>query len=168
MIHLRIVLEEMGGDLRNVFRMILERRRIDAHDIDAVVEILAEFALGDHLAEILMGGEDEAGPQRDEAVAAQAAELALLQNAQELDLGVEAEFADFVQEEGAVAGLLEEAFAGAYGAGEGAFLVAEELGFDQSFRDRAAGNGDERDDWRGSRDCEWRGRSVPCRCRSRR
>ena len=90
-----------------------------------------------------MGGEDEPGAQRNKLVAAQAAELHLLQNAQQLDLGEEAQVADFVEEEGAVAGLLEVAFAGAHRAGEGAFFVAEEFGFNQGFGDGAAGDGDE-------------------------
>ena len=126
----------------NVFGALLERGRIDSHYVDAVVEILAELAFGDQLAEVLVGGEDEAGAQGNEPVAAQAVELPLLQDAQELDLSEEAEVADFVEEERAVAGLLEVAFAGADGAGEGAFFVAEKLGFDESFGDGAAGDGD--------------------------
>ena len=93
-----------------------------------------------------------------ELAGAEAAELHLLQDAQQLDLGEEAEVADFVEEERAVGGLLEVAFASADGAGEGAFLVAEELGFNEGFRNGAAGDGDEGLGWSGRRDCEWRGR----------
>ena len=105
-----------------------------------------------------MGGEDQAGAQRDEAVAAEAAELALLQDAEQFDLGGQAEFADFVQEHGAVARLFEAAFASAHGAGEGAFFVAEELGFDQGFGDGAAGDGHEGMAGADRRGCGWRGR----------
>ncbi len=137
----------MAGDERNIFGTFLKRRCLDAHDIDAVVEVLTELAFGDELGEILVGGEDKARAQRGELAGAEAAELHLLQNAEQLDLGEEAEVADFVEEKRAAAGLLEVAFAGADGAGEGAFLVAEELGFDQGFRDGAAGDGDERRFW---------------------
>ena len=82
--------------------------------------------------------------KRDEAVAAQAAELHLLQHAQQLDLGKEAEVADFIEEEGAVAGLLEVAFAGADRSGKCALLVAEQLGFNEGFRNGAAGDGHKR------------------------
>ena len=75
-------------------------------------------------------------------VGAEAAEFHLLQNAEEFDLGEEAQVADFIEEERAVAGLLKVAFAGADGAGESAFLVAEELGFNQGFRNGAAGDSD--------------------------
>ena len=77
-----------------------------------------------------MGGEDQARPQRDELVAAQAVEFHLLQNAQQLDLREEAQVADFIQEQRAVAGLLEVAFARPDGAGERALFMPEQLGFD--------------------------------------
>ena len=59
---------------------------VNPHNVDAVVEVLPEFALSDHFAEVLMGGKDKRGPQRDKTVAAKAAELTLLENAQEFDL----------------------------------------------------------------------------------
>ena len=52
--------------------------------------------------------------------------------------------ADFVQEQGAVIGLLELADVPGGGAGEAALLVAEELAFDQLRRHRGAIQGDER------------------------
>ena len=110
-------------------------RGLNAHHVDAVEEILAEFAFGHQLGRVLMGGEDQTGAQRDQAVAAQAVELHLLQNAQQLDLGEEAQIADLIQEERAVGGLLEIAFARAHRAGESAFLMAKELGLDQGFRE---------------------------------
>ena len=60
--------------------------------------------------------------------------------AQELDLGEEAQLSDFIQEDGAFPGLLEIALARPDRPGEGSFLVAEQLGLDQSFRDCAAGH----------------------------
>jgi hypothetical protein len=44
--------------------------------------------------------------------------------------------ADLVEEERAAVGLLEAADAAAVGAGEGALLVAEELGLEERLRDR--------------------------------
>jgi len=72
-----------------------------------------------------VGGKDEPGAQGDEAVAAKAVELHLLEHAEKLDLSKEAEVADFIEEEGSIARLLEVSFASAVGAGKGAFLVAE-------------------------------------------
>ena len=165
---LRILLQEMHGDHGNVFRVLLEPRRINLHDVDAVEEILAEFAFGHQLGQIAMGGEDEPRAQGNKAVAAQAVELHLLEDAQKFYLGEQAEVADFIEEERAVAGLLKVAFASADRAGECAFFMAEEFGFNQRFRDGAAGDGNKRAAGSGSRDYGWRGRSVPCRCRLRR
>ncbi len=57
-----------------------------------------------------MRGEDQAGAQGNELITAQAAELHLLQYAKEFDLCKEAQVADFIEEEGAVRGLLKVAF----------------------------------------------------------
>ncbi len=81
------------------------------HDVDPVEEVQAELALRHQFGEVGVGGEDQPCAQRDELVAAKSAELALLQDAEELDLGREAELADLVEHQGAVAGLLEIAFA---------------------------------------------------------
>ena len=53
-------------------------------------------------------------------------------------------FGDFVEQQGAAVGLLELADAAAGGAGEGAFLVAEQFRFQQVFGDGRAVDGDER------------------------
>ena len=76
-----------------------------------------------------MGGGDD--PDVDLAVLllAHRAHLALLQHAQELGLGVGGELAHLVEQDGAGVGLAEEPWAGANGAGEGPFGVAEQLGF---------------------------------------
>ena len=49
-IHLRVLPQEMHGDLGNIFYALLERRSIDLHDVDAVIEIQAEFSLSHQLA----------------------------------------------------------------------------------------------------------------------
>ena len=69
--------------------MIAKRGRIHSNHIDSVVEILPERSLRDHFVEIAMSSEDYARTQGDEAVASQAAELALLKHAQKFDLGLQ-------------------------------------------------------------------------------
>src|SRR5208283_3108109 len=138
-----IMAQEVMRDDGDILEALLERRRLDAHDVDAVVEVLAELAFGHELGEILVSGEDEPRAQGNELAGTEAAELHLLQHAKKLDLGKEAEVANFVEKKRAAAGLLEVAFARADSAGEGAFFVAKEFGLDQGLRDRAAGDGDE-------------------------
>jgi hypothetical protein len=70
-------------------------------------------------------------------------EAAILQDAQNLGLGVHAHGGDLVHEERAAVGYLEEAFFGGDGRGEGALDVAEERGFEQFAGHGAGVDGDE-------------------------
>ena len=65
-------------------------------------------------------------------------DLALLEHAQHLGLGLRAHVADFVEEDRAAVGLLELADLLLGGAGERAFLVTEQLRLDQLLRNRRA------------------------------
>ena len=76
--------------------------------------------------------------------AAQPLELALLQHAQQLDLRRQVQLADLVEEQRAALGQLEAALLRRVGAGERAFLVAEQLRLDQILRQRRAADLDER------------------------
>ena len=76
--------------------------------------------------------------------AAEPLELALLQHAQQLDLGREVQLADLVEKQRAALGQLEAPFLRRVRAGERAFLVAEQLRFDQILRQRRAADLDER------------------------
>ena len=67
----------------------------------------------------------------------------LLQHAQDLGLRAGAHVADLVEEQRAAVGLLEAADALAIGAGEGALLVTEQLGFEQVLLQRRAVHLDE-------------------------
>src|ERR1039458_319541 len=72
---------------------------------------------------------------RFSGMAADALEGAGLEDAQDFGLGGERHVPDFVQKNGAVVALLELADALGGGAGEGAFLVAEQFAFQQVLRD---------------------------------
>ncbi len=76
-------------------------------------------------------------------LAAERLVLALLQDAQELDLHRGAELADLVEEERAAGGLGDAALALLDGAGEGALLVTEELGLDDGLGQRREVHADE-------------------------
>ena len=70
--------------------------------------------------------------------AADGLELLFLQDAEQLDLHVERQFADLVEEQRAAIGQLEAADAALERAGECALDVSEQLAFDQPGGDRAA------------------------------
>jgi hypothetical protein len=127
-----------------VFEALAQRREAQREHVEAVVEILAEAALGDRAGEVDVGGGEDADVDPDGAVAADGLEGALLQDAQQLGLGVDRELADLVEQEGAAVGHLEPAGAVLGGPGEGAADVAEQLALEQVRGDRGAVEGDER------------------------
>ena len=110
-------------------------RQLHRDDVEAVEEILAERAVGDHLREIRMGRGDHAHVDLDRVRVADALELALLQHAQQLRLQRGAHRPDLVEEQRALVRLLETSLARADRAGERAAHVAEELRFEQRLRE---------------------------------
>ena len=89
----------------------------------------------DGALEVLVGRGDDARVGADGLAAADAGELALLEDAQQLRLQVERHVGDLVQEERAAGRGLELADAALDGAGEGAPLVAEQLALEQLVRE---------------------------------
>src|SRR5262249_54424133 len=75
---------------------------------------------------------------------ADAVKLALLENPQQLHLGLGGQLADFVEEKGAAVGQLEAAEALGDGAAERALFMAEKLTFHQASRQGRAVDLDER------------------------
>ncbi len=107
-------------------------------------EVFAERGAGHGFFEIAMRGRDDAHVTAHRHVIADALEHAFLQHAQQLHLHRRAHVADLVEEQRAALGDLETALAGGHRAGEGAFLMAEQLALEQLGGDRAAVHRDER------------------------
>ena len=74
-----------------------------------VEEILAELAAAHQRLEVGVGGGDQADVDLDRVDAAQPHELLLLDDPQELRLGLDRDVADLVEEDRAVVGDLEQA-----------------------------------------------------------
>ena len=110
-----------------------QRGNGDRKDVEAIEQILAEPAALDEFDQVLVGRRDQPEVDLDRPARADRIDLALLQRAQQLDLGVERQFADFVEEQRAAIGLGELADVLFGGAGEGALLVAEQDRFDRGF-----------------------------------
>ena len=102
--HVAVVLfivdvEEMSDQFRDVLAAIAQRRQVDRHDVEPVVQVLAEAAGGGFGQEVAVAGGDDAGVDADGLRVADALELALLQDAEQLDLQVGRGGVDFVEED---------------------------------------------------------------------
>ena len=119
------------GELGDVLLPLAKRRHVDRHDVEAVVEVLAELPVGDHLGQAPVGRRDDTHVALQGPRAAEPLELVLLEHTQDLCLRIRAHVAHLVEEEAATIGLLEPADTLAIGAGEGPLLVTEQLRFEQ-------------------------------------
>ena len=104
----------------------------DGEDVEAVIEVRAELLLGGEGAQVAIGGGDQAEFRGQGARVAEALELAVLEDAQELGLELERQVGDFIEEQRAFVSQLDAAQALVEGSGEGAFFVAEHFAFEQT------------------------------------
>ncbi len=137
-----VLLQEVIDERRDVVFAPPERRDGDADDVQAVEEVGPEPAFRHERVEVLVGRGDDAdvGPER--LVRAEPVELPVLEEAQELDLGLGGEVADLVEEDRAAGRGLELADLPFVGARVGPLFRAEELGLDQGLRERGDVQGD--------------------------
>src|SRR6185369_5254383 len=94
--------------------------------------------------EIDVGGSDDADINLNFVHPAQMHELAVLKDAKNFALGVEAHGADLVEKQGAAIGDFKQALLGGDGAGKRAFDVPEKSGFKQVGRHGAGVHRNER------------------------
>jgi hypothetical protein len=136
--------EDRVDQHRDVTGALAQRRQADDEHREPVVEVGAEAVRVDLGVEVTVARGDDPDVDGTALGAADALDLAAIDGAEELGLEVERELADLVEEQGAARRRLERADAGRAGAGEGAGLVAEQLGLEQVRRDRAAVDDHER------------------------
>ena len=115
-----VLVHEEACQQRDVAAAFAQGRDGDAHHVEPVPQVFAELALVHHLLQVAVGGRDHPhvhflGPRR-----AHRPHFALLQKAQQLELEVQFDIADFVQEYGAAIGRFENAHAVAVRPGVGA------------------------------------------------
>ena len=138
-----MAVDERAGEQCGIARPFGERG--DAHDDlgEAVIEVVAEAAVGDHRIDVAMRRADDARVDGDRFPSADAFDDTFLQEAQQLDLERQRHVADFVEEQGAAGGLFDLAGRRLHRAGERTLFVAEQFAFEQSFGDGGAVDRDE-------------------------
>ena len=98
---------------------------------DAVIKVLAQFAVLDGVFRLAVGGGDDAAVGLVAGLAADRTDFLVLQDAQQLALRVNGHFGNFIEQQRAAFGLAEKPFAVGVRAGERAFDRAEQFAFDQ-------------------------------------
>ena len=139
------LVQERLHQQRQIVAPVAQRRQADREHVQAVEQVFAQLALLHRFERIDVGRGDDAHVDRLLVPAAEAAEAALLQHAQQLDLRRRRHLADLVEKQRAAIGELEAALAAIGRAGERALLVAEDLALEQRFGNGGAVDGDKRE-----------------------
>ena len=130
--------DEMVDQRGNIVPAVAQWRQLDVKDVQAVEQIRPERAFVDQRFQVFVGGGHAAKVHLDGLIAPDAHDLSLLQHAQQIGLGFEADVADFVEKDSASFGNFEFSFLTILRSGKGPFLVAEEFAFQQCFCQRSA------------------------------
>src|SRR5436190_613325 len=117
-------MKDVPADRAQIAETCPQRRNVELHAAEPVVQILAELAARDHGAEISVRGADHSHVDAHGCDAADTVERLLLEYAQESHLGAGRDVADFVEEEGPSVGDFEPPAATGGGVGEGSLLVS--------------------------------------------
>src|SRR3954451_2177975 len=99
----------MARKVGDVWPPIAQGRQMDMEHIEAIEQVLAELSFGNHLAKVAVRGADHTHINHDRVAVAEPLNLARFEETEQLDLDVLVEFAEFVEENGAAVGDLEEA-----------------------------------------------------------
>ena len=99
----------MLGEERHVVPAFAQRGQLHGDHVETVEEVLAELPFLHHLAQLDVGRRDDPDVDLDRFHAAEPHELAFLDDAQQLGLGLERNVADLVEENRPLVGELEEA-----------------------------------------------------------
>src|SRR6266436_3441369 len=132
------LLREVPHQQWNIPLPFPQGRDVDRKDIHAEKEIRSELLLAHHRFQIPVRRGNQAGVCPECARASQTLELSFLQHAQQLSLQFEGYFSNFVQKNRATVGYFEPANALCDRSGECAFLVSEQLAFQQACRNGRA------------------------------
>ena len=116
---------------------------MDGELVDPVEQVLSELVLPNELFEVFVGGAHDAPRELLVAGPSDLAELALIEDAEQLALEVHRQQANLVEEEGPSVGFFHEADGGPLGAGEGPLDVSEQLSLEERLGNLGDVAGDE-------------------------
>src|SRR5690606_10647782 len=133
--------QESLGERKNILTAVPKRRNLQRDDIDPIIEISAECALGDCTAQVDIRGANNSGGGQQLPLAAQPGVGAGLDKAEQLSLHRHWQVADLVKKQESIPRALDIAFVFARRAGKGTFLMPKYLVLEQVLRDGGAVHG---------------------------
>ena len=140
-------LGEVGDEPRrqrgDILGPVAQRWHLHAKDVEPVVEVAAQSPFVHRALRIAVGRGEDAEVGELLLAPADTPEAPGLEHAQQLDLEGGGHLGDFVEEQGPARGVLEQSGMVGERPGEGASLVAEQLGLEQRLGDRRAVDRDE-------------------------
>src|SRR5579883_875526 len=123
--------QQMAGQRGDVGLALAQGGQEDLERVEPEEEVFAELLVGDHLAEVAIGGTEDADVDPERLILADPADFPRFEEAEQLHLDAPVELADLVEEQGAPVGDLEKSLAVVIGAGEGPLAMAEELALNE-------------------------------------
>ena len=126
------------SERHDVFGTLAQRRHTNAHDVEAIEQILPKAALGDFRSQVAIRGAHHPDVHLATEGRADTPDLLLLKDSQQLRLGTRREIGNLVEEQRAAVGLFDEAGAIGHRARERTFHVAKQLRLEQFVRQRRA------------------------------
>ena len=103
------VRQQHPGQRQDVVSPLAQRGHVQLDHLEPIVQVLAKSAARNSVGQLAVGGGQHAHVDPAALVLAHAADLALLQRAQQLDLHAGRDLAHFVEQQRAAVGRLEQA-----------------------------------------------------------
>jgi hypothetical protein len=125
-------------------KALARQRRAQCQDVEPVVEILAESAVGYGLWQPHVGSRDYADIDVDRLAAADTHDLTFLQEAQQVALQIDGHIADLIEKERAACRVFDLSSGSRASPGERALFIAEQFRGDEVGRNRGTVHCDER------------------------
>ena len=130
--------QEVLCQQRHVFSTFAQRRQVEGHHVQSVVEVLTKLS-GAHLCcQVDVGRRHDTDVRRDRTITANSLETPFLQHPQQARLHTRVGDTHLVDEQSATARLLEPPEALAHGTGESTFLMTEQLRLENTLGERGA------------------------------
>src|SRR4051812_33254990 len=124
-----VLVNEVVGKPRDLVLTLAQRRNLDGHDVQPVIQVFPEVAFSNCLSKIAVSGRHDPDIHFHGLSASEPLKLAVLEHLKKLGLEAYVHVSDFVQQKRASLGLFKFSRGIAKSTRKGAALVSEQLTF---------------------------------------